>query len=447
MKLSPHKYQLDAIKFIIIKNKSLLFLDMGMGKTIITLTVISFLLSKNLVKKVLIIAPKAVAENVWSAEALKWDHTANLKINVFVGKNWTDCDSSTADVVVINKENVHKINLKRYDMLVIDEVSCVKDPSTKLFKHIKKATFNYFVGLTGTPLTTGLKHIWSLMFLVDQGAALGKTYYEFISRYFYKVTQYKLELRKESMGLITNAIKKNILVLNAKDNLPPNEIVYINYEVNFNKTAKKMHDEVVKHLVLFDLFERPLKLMPNVASSLNYALQICNGAVYTCNPNSKKLINPSYEIIHTSKHSALLDVLETCNDNVLIAYQFKFDLDMLRYGLVGVNDEYTLKNVRTLSTPVDIKDWNDRKIKIGLCQPKSLGKGVNLQKGGSIIIWFGLTWSLEDYDQFNARLARQGQTMPVRVINLIIKDSVEQSVLKRLSFNRNNQAEFKSLLI
>lgn len=447
MKFLPHKYQLDAIKFIIIKNKSLLFLDMGMGKTIITLTAISFLLSKKLVCKVLIVAPKAVAENVWSAEALKWDHTENLKIDVFVGKHWVDCDFSNANIVVINKENVHKINLKLYDMLVIDEVTCVKDPSTKLFKHIKKADFNYFVGLTGTPLATGLKHIWSLMFLVDKGIALGKTYYEFISRYFYKVTQYKIELRKESMGLITNAIKKHILVLDAKNNLPPNEIVYINYEINFNKTAKKLHEDVVKHLVLFDLFEKPLKLMPNVASSLNYALQICNGAVYNCNPNSKKTINPTYEIIHTLKHNALLEILETCNDNVLIAYQFKFDLDMLRYGLVGVKDEYTLKNVRSLSTPTDIKDWNDRKIKIGLCQPKSLGKGVNLQKGGSIIIWFGLTWSLEDYDQFNARLARQGQTMPVRVINLIIKDSVEQSVLKRLNFNRYNQDNFKSLLI
>lgn len=447
MKFKPHQYQLDAIKFILTQNKSLLFLDMGMGKTVITLTAISFLLERKLINKVLVVAPKAVAENVWSAEGLKWAHTEHIPIEVCVGKHWSNAETSRAQVVVVNKDNVAKLNLDHFDMLVIDEVTCIKDPSTKLFKHLKRGVFNYFVGLTGTPLTTGLKHIWSLMFMVDRGVRLGRTYYEFISRYFYKINQYKLELRKEAMGTITRLIKDKVLVLSAKGNLPPNEIVYINCEVDFNPRGRRLHDDVVKHLVLFDKFDRPVKIVPNIAVSLNYALQICNGAYYKSRSvQFKEPINPTYDVIHTSKFDALKEILETCNDNVLIAYQFKFDLDMLKFGLLSLSEEYTSDNVRSIYTHQDVADWNARKIKIGLCQPKSLGKGVNLQHGGSIIIWFGLTWSLEDYDQFNARLARQGQTMPVRVINLMIRNSIEQVVLKRLHYNRNNQSEFKTLL-
>lgn len=440
MKFKPHQCQIEGIKYAYIQQRCLLFFDMGLGKTVIILTLITMLLEQKKVSRVLIVAPKAVAQNVWHTEAIKWDHTKKLTIDVCVGKDWSDADSSTANIVVINKENVPKIDLKRYDMLVIDEVSCIKDPSTKLFKHIKRYSFEYFVGLTGTPLTAGLEYIWSMMYPVDQGMRLGRTNYEFKNRYFYNINKYKWLPKNNAMLLITKAIKDKILIKHVKGNIPVNEIVYMNYEVELQPKLRLMHDSVVKHLVLFDDKGAPLKLMPNTASSLNSALQVCNGCVYIYENDTH------YRSVHNIKANALNDILETCDDNVLIAYHFKFDRELISGSLLNGYNGLNKDTVRFIESPKDIDDWNARKIKVGIAHPKSLGKGVNLQQGGSIIIWYGLTWSLEDYEQFNARLARQGQTKPVRVVHLMIKDSVEQQVLRRLNFNRGTQSEFKKLL-
>jgi SNF2 family DNA or RNA helicase len=414
-------YQVNAIKFILSKKKCALFLGMGLGKTVITLTALSRLLDEFSISKILIVGPLRVVNNVWHNEIVKWEHLKHLTYSLVIGKEKERLQAlnKETDIYLINRENVHwlyKTKNIQWDAIILDESSSFKNASSKRFKALRKFQYDYIIELTGTPAPNGVMDLWSQIYLLDQGERLGKTIGFYKDRYFitdYTGYNYIPRCPQEIYGLISDIS----LSMQTEDYLQlPDKI---NLVTKIKIPQLKLYNELKREFIA-TIKNQEISTL-NAASLSNKLLQFCNGAIYDEN---KDIIE-----IHDAKLDALNDIIEdNPNENMLVAYNYKSDLMRLqkRFKHAVVMDKES-KNV-------DL--WNKGKIKLLLCHPASSGKGLNLQQGGHIIIWFGMTWNLEDYLQFNARLHRLGQSKPV-IINHIIAENCIDEVIMKVLYNKD----------
>lgn len=434
MRYHPHEYQLKAEQWILEHDKCGLFLPMGMGKTSITLTAISDLMYDYFrVRKVLIIAPIRVADATWPAEINKWDHTKGLTYAKILGdrKQRLAGLAQDADVYLINRENVQWLVEQcgrrwPYDMVVIDELSSFKNPKAKRFKAIKRVLpkVKYFVGLTGTPAPKGLPDLWPQVYLMDQGARLGKTLSAFRDRYLRPGRSnghviYEWLVQAGAEELIYKAIGDLCMSLKAEDWLKMPECQYITHEITLpEKTMQQYHRFKCEKII--ELCPDGIITAANAGVVTNKLLQFTAGAVYDEERQVQQL--------HDAKLDALEDLVEAANGNpVMVFYYFKFDFERIR-------NRFSDLKMRTIESEQDVADWNDGKIDMLLVHPASVGHGLNLQHGGSTIIWYTLpNWDLELYQQANARLYRQGQSKTVMIYHIIAKDTVDEAMLQALN--------------
>lgn len=430
MRFQPHKYQDYAIQRILDTPAAGLFLEMGLGKTVITLTAIDELLY-NLFDavKVLVIAPLRVAEDTWSRESHKWDHLQHLKISKVLGsrKQREQALAAKADVYIINRENVEWLvsyygNDWLFDTVVIDELSSFKSPSAKRFKALRRIRplIKRIIGLTGTPAPNGLMDLWSQLYLLDQGERLGKTITGYRERYFTPGARngyvvYDWKQKKEAEEAVFEKISDICVSMKSEDWIDMPEKIDRVVPVVLSPETKAKYKQLERDLLL------PMKdadIVANTAAVLsNKLLQLANGAAYDENKGVQE--------IHNAKLDALEDILEAANGHpVLLFYSYKHDLERIQKRFPQCR---TLRKGSDGSK--DIADWNAGKIDLLAVHPASAGHGLNLQDGGSIIVWFGLTWSLELYQQANARLYRQGQKRSVIVHHLVAEGTIDEDVM------------------
>lgn len=435
-----HNYQLEGVAHILENTHAGLFLDMGLGKTVTTLTAIKKLMYEELeIDSVLIIAPKRVATSVWTGELEKWGHLKNLKISRIIGteKQRLSAVKTKADIYTIGRENVpwlvtiHGYNLP-YDMLVIDESSSFKNPSAVRFKALKKVQplFKRVVALTGTPAPNGLMDLWPQLYLLDRGERLGKTITAYRETYFYPKKSkghivYEYGVQNSAEEAIYDKIGDICMSMKAKDylTLPPRIDNYVN--VYMDAKHVKAYNDFEREQVL-QLIETEADINAvNAAALSNKLLQFANGAIYDEARN--------WHEVHRLKLDALEDLIEGANGKpILVAWTYRHDEERILKHFAELNP-------RALKTEQDERDWNAGKIQLMLMHPASGGHGLNLQAGGNIIVWFGQTWSLELYQQFNARLDRQGQTNGVIVHHLVTQGTEDETVIKRLAGKDSKQ--------
>ena len=439
MKYVPHAYQAFCINYIKTHPVSALFLDMGLGKTVITLTAIrDLMLDELLVTKTLVIAPLRVARDTWPAETRKWDHLNDLDISVIVGnlRVRESAVSKSALIYIINRENIkwlveyYERNGIRWDFdcVVIDELSSFKNYHSQRFKWLRKMRpfVKRWIGLTGTPSSNGLMDLWAEIGILDGGQRLGR----FIGRYrdaYFKPSSmnpstgvvYSYAPREGAEQQIYDRISDITISMKALDYLEMPECVYVNHEVQMSDQEKKLYDQLKSDLII-PLEDGDIDAA-NAAALSNKLLQLSNGAVYD--------ENGIVRVVHKRKLEMLEDMIEAANGQpVLIAYWFKHDHQRIMEHLTACG--YSPRDIRESE---DIKDWNTGKMAVALIHPASAGHGLNIQEGGHILIWFGLTWSLELYQQTNARLWRQGQRDTVTIHHIVCENTVDEDVLNALS--------------
>lgn len=434
MEFIPHPYQAEAIKRIEEHEKYGLFLDMGLGKTVITLTAIHDLIYDSFeARKVLIIAPKSVAESTWQDEAAKWDHLSDLRFSTVLGsaKKRIEALHQEADCYVINRENVTWLceyykHRMPFDMLVVDESSSFKNASSKRFRSIKKCLplFERVILLTGTPTPNTIADLWAQMYMLDRGESLGKNLTDF-RRYYLVPDKYDrdtgrvysyLPRNKQVEKELYKRIGPKVFSLKARDyiKLPPRIDNVV--KVTLPKAAKDLYHRLEEDLVLEFINQRQMVTATSAAALSNKLLQIANGRLYT---SAGEVIK-----VHDAKLEALSEIAETNEGkNILVFYNYKFDLEALRARF---------PKAVLLKGEKEMREWNAGKISMLLAHPASSAYGLNLQSGGHIIVWYGLTWSLELYQQANARLYRQGQDKPVIINHLVATGTVDTRVMSAL---------------
>ncbi len=467
MKYQPHPYQEHATQHIIDHTEAGLFLEMGLGKTVSTLTAIDQLIYDRLeVGKVLVIAPKRVAEDTWSTEVEKWDHLRHLTISKVLGseRQRKEALKRQADIYVINRENVvwlvsHYQTAFPFDMVVIDELSSFKSAKAARFKALRmvRPRIKRVVGLTGTPAPNGLLDLWPQLYLLDMGQRLGKTLTSYRDRYFKPAKQnghivysYKMRETDELLGEdywqkeIYEKIGDICISMKTEDYLQLPERMDIQVPVHLDPDILEQYLDFEKEQVLQLLShsteeayvwededgittEEPKKVdisAPNAAALTTKLLQYGNGAIYD--------EDGTWHEIHKAKLEALEEIIDTAQQPVLVFYAFQHDLERMKRHLKAYKP-------RELKTSADIKDWNAGKVPVLMAHPASAGHGLNLQAGGSIIVWFSLPWSLELYQQANARLHRQGQTKAVIVHMLMAQGTMDADVLAALTNKTKTQ--------
>lgn len=437
MKFVPHDYQRYCITRGIQQPELMLFLDMGLGKTVVTLTIINDLrYNRFQIRKCLVIAPKKVAEDTWTREQSKWDHLHLLKVVPVLGSQTKRVKAlnSPGDVYVTNRENVSWLvdyyrNDWPFDMVVIDEMSSFKSHQAKRFKALKsiRGHINRIIGLTGTPAPNGLMDLWAQIYLLDSGQRLGRTITEYRNNYFIPASRnattiFSYEPLPGADEIIKSSIKDICISLQAKDYLTlPDKIMNTRY-IKLDAKAQKAYDTLEK--------QRILEMQDEVIDAgsagvlAGKLLQLANGAVYVnTNPKQREVME-----IHDNKIEAFLELVEAEEGkHMLVFYNFQHDLSRIKAALMNKRLE-----VRELKNNDDIADWNAGKIDILLAHPASTAYGLNLQDGGNVVVWFGLNWSLELYQQANARLYRQGQKQPVYIHHLVVAGSVDEDVMTAL---------------
>ena len=444
MKFVPYDYQKRAIDKIISLPSVGLFLEMGLGKSVITLTAVKYLIYDELdITKVLVIAPLMVARDTWSRECDKWDHLKSLKVSKILGnaKQREVAVHADADIYVINRENVAWLvenyrNAWKWDMLVIDELSSFKSPKSERFRALKKVRpkFKRIVGLTGTPDPNGLMDLWAEIYLLDGGQRLERTIGAYRRKYFrpgrsngYVVYDWLPVPGADKV--IPKKIKDITVSMLAADylQLPKriDRIVSVTLTDDEQKTYRKLERE---HLLELDETEVSA---PNAAAVMGKLLQLSGGAVYDDDGGVVEF--------HSEKLKALEGIIESNSEPVLIFYGYRHE----RSRILKAFKDY---GPRELKSEGDIADWNDRKIRLLIAHPASVGYGLNLQDGGHIIIWYSLPWSLDQYQQANARLYRQGQQKPVIIHHLIATGTVDEQVMKALTEKNTSQAALMHLL-
>ena len=441
MNFIPHNYQQYAIDYIESHSISAVLLDMGLGKTSITLTAINDLLFDSFdVHKVLVVAPLRVARDTWSAEIGKWEHLKDLRYSVVVGteRERLKALSIPADIYIINRENVQWLVEDsgfpfNFDMAVIDELSSFKNHQSKRFKAFMKVRpkLKRIVGLTGTPAGNGLMDLYAEFRLLDMGERLGRFISQYRDAYFqpdkrngmiiysYKPLPYAEQQIYDKISDITISMK-------ATDHLKMPELISSEYTVQLTEKQKEKYEKLKKELVLTS--DDNEVTAANAAALSNKLSQMASGAVYSD--------DGSIVEVHNGKLDALEDIIESMNGKpLLVAYWFKHDLERIKKRF----------DVREIKSSEDISDWNNGKIPVALIHPASAGHGLNLQSGGSTLVWFSLPWSLELYQQTNARLWRQGQTSNTVVIqHIITKDTIDAKILNALKAKDTTQAELIS---
>ena len=444
MKFVPYDYQKRAIDKIISLPSVGLFLEMGLGKSVITLTAVKYLIYDELdITKVLVIAPLMVARDTWSRECDKWDHLKSLKVSKILGnaKQREVAVHADADIYVINRENVAWLvenyrNAWKWDMLVIDELSSFKSPKSERFRALKKVRpkFKRIVGLTGTPDPNGLMDLWAEIYLLDGGQRLERTIGAYRRKYFrpgrsngYVVYDWLPVPGADKV--IPKKIKDITVSMLAADylQLPKriDRIVSVTLTDDEQKTYRKLERE---HLLELDETEVSA---PNAAAVMGKLLQLSGGAVYDDDGGVVEF--------HSEKLKALEAIIESNSEPVLIFYGYRHE----RSRILKAFKDY---GPRELKSEGDIADWNDGKIRVLIAHPASVGYGLNLQDGGHIIIWYSLPWSLDQYQQANARLYRQGQQKPVIIHHLIATGTVDEQVMKALTEKNTSQAALMHLL-
>ena len=436
MNFTPHDYQAYAINYIETHPVAAVLLDMGLGKTVISLTAIADLLFDSFeAHRILVVAPLRVARDTWPAEIRKWQHLKLLTFAVCVGtpKERKAALMAGADITIINRENLQWLIESSgfpfdYDMVVIDELSSFKNHTSKRFKTLLKVrpSIKRIIGMTGTPSSNGLMDLWAEFKLLDFGERLGRFITHYRNSYFipdkrngeiiysYKPMPYAEDAIYQRISDITISMKST-------DHLQMPELITSQYEVQLSEEEEKRYEELKADFIL-ELPEGEITAA-NAASLTGKLSQLANGAIYDDDGNIIEF--------HDRKLDALEDLIEAANGKpLLVAYWFKHDLQRIKKRF----------NVREIKSSKDITDWNNGDIPVAVIHPASAGHGLNLQAGGSTLIWFGLTWSLELYQQTNARLWRQGQTSGTVVIeHIITKGTIDERILKALSLKEVTQ--------
>ena len=445
MKYEAHDYQKRATELVISTPKIGLFLDMGLGKTVITMTAIQDLMFDRFeVSRVLVIAPKRVAEDTWTREHAKWDHLKDLKISKVLGTaaQRRKALEAEADIYVIGRDNVvwlveHLQKVHKgwpFDMVVIDELSSFKNPQAKRFRALRKAMpyVKRVVGLTGTPSPNGLMDLWAEVYLLDRGERLGSTLGAYRERYFRPGARngyvvYKWDVLPGARKEIEAKISDICISMSAADylKLPKRIDNVIPVQLSPAEMAAYKTMEAEQLLQIEDDDIAAL----NAAAVMTKLLQIANGSVYA--------VDGKVVQIHSAKLEALEEIIDTTDGPVLVFYSYKHDLAAI---------QGSIKGARVLNSTADIADWNAGKVQVLLAHPASVGYGLNLQEGGHVIVWYGLTWSLELYQQANARLYRQGQEKPVIIHHLIAEGTVDEEVMQALQHKDTSQAALLAAL-
>jgi SNF2 family DNA or RNA helicase len=441
MKYIAHSYQKRATQMILDRSHVGLFLDMGLGKTVITLTAVQELIDDFQIFKVLVIAPKRVAEDTWSREHEKWDHLAGLKISKVLGsaKQRQAALKRKADIYVIGRDNVKWLCEELqgewpFDTVVIDELSSFKNPQAVRFKCLRKVITRSerVIGLTGTPSPNGLMDLWAQIYLLDKGERLGRTLSAYREKYFRPAVKngyivYKWAAVPKAQKEIEEKLKDLCISMSADDYLDLPERIDNEIRVTLSQKEMKQYQTMEQEQLL--TIEENTVAALNAAAVMNKLLQMANGAVYD---EERKVIR-----IHEKKLEALEEIAETTSSPLLVFYSYKHDLNRIK--------EY-FPEARELKTTEDIKAWNDGKITMLLAHPASIGYGLNLQDGGHVIVWYGMTWSLELYQQANARLHRQGQRQTVIVHHIIADGTADDQVMQALKRKDMGQAALLAAL-
>ena len=431
----PHAYQQHCINQILRIKKLGLFLDMGLGKTVTTLTAIRELkYNRFAVRRVLVIAPKKVAEGTWTREKDKWDHTRILRVSPVLGSQAKRIRAlnTPADLYIINRENVcwlvdYYRNSWPFDMVVVDESSSFKSHSAKRFKALAGVSgkIDRMVELTGTPSPNGLEDLWSQVYLLDGGERLGKRYTQFRERYFQPDRRgadgmvYSYAAKPGTEQSILDKISDICISMKAEDYLQLPDITYHEIPVELDAKAEKAYRELERKMVL-ELPEEEEISVTSAAALSNKLLQLANGAVYD--------EDRSVHEVHGCKIEAFLELVESLQGKpVLVFYNFQHDRERILKALSGSG-----LRVRELKTTRDEDDWNAGQIDVLLTHPASSAYGLNLQQGGNHVVWFGLTWNYELYTQANKRLHRQGQTEKVIIHHLVCTGTRDEDVMRAL---------------
>ncbi|HIU10383.1 MAG TPA: DEAD/DEAH box helicase [Candidatus Avidehalobacter gallistercoris] len=436
----PYPYQQYCAARIVADAAVGLFLDMGLGKTVITLDAINTLrYDRWAVQRVLIIAPKKVAEGTWTKEAQKWEHLRHLRISAVLGSQQKRLRAlaTPADIYVINRDNVAWLvdyfkNAWPFDMVVLDESSSFKNSQSKRFKALKlvRSRINRLVELTGTPASNGLIDLWAQIYLLDGGARLGRTLGQYRERFFDPDKRSRTQIfsytpKDGSMEYIQQAIGDICVSMKAEDYLNLPDRMFDDVPVVLDDKARKAYRQLERDLLL-ELDEGQITAA-SAGVLTGKLLQLCNGAVYD---SEKRPL-----AIHNCKVEAFLEVLEQLNgQHCLVFYNFQHDRDRLLAALEPLG-----LRVRVYQNAADEDAWNAGEIDVLLAHPASCAYGLNLQNGGHHIVWFGLTWSLEQYEQANKRLHRQGQRHPVIVHHLVVQGGMDEDVIESLRAKGDTQ--------
>lgn len=442
MRYKPYEYQKRATRFVMGHSECALLLDMGLGKSVITLTAIQDLIDDCEIEKVLVVAPKKVAETTWTSEAAKWDHLSGLKVSKVMGieKKRKMALAEPADVYVIGRDNfVWLVGLYGgqlpFDALVIDELTSFKNPKSQRFKamRIARPGIQRVIGLTGTPTPNGLIDLWGQMYCIDQGARLGKSVSRYREDHFethrWNNIVVRCDIKQGHEDIIRNSIADICLSMQAKDYLQLPDLIMHTEAIELSEANMKAYNKFEREKVLEFTEEHEGEsgniLANSAAGLMNKLAQFANGAIYDDEKNVHE--------IHNEKVEKLAEIVEGANGNsVLVFYQFRHDIPRITKMLKGYRVE-VYKNEKQLT------DWNAGKIDVLLAHPASTAYGLNMQQGGHYIVWFGTGWDLELFLQANARLHRQGQIHPVTVYKLIAKHTVDERASASLENKKDKQ--------
>lgn len=441
MEFKPHPYQVQAIRRILDEQAVGLFMDMGLGKTVVTLTAIDELIYDRLkVSRVLVIAPLKVAEATWQAEAEKWDHLKRLRFSAALGSadQRARAVEEPADVTIINRENVAWLVESfgarwPFDMIVVDESSSFKNPGAKRFKALRKVLpkVSRVVILTGTPAPNGLEDLWSQIFLLDRGERLGRYITHYRERYFdFNPWKHAYIPKAGAFDTVREKIGDICVSMKAEDYLQLPELIIHDMPVVLSGQGLKAYRELEKTMVLTVSEDEEISAV-TAAALTGKLLQLCGGSVYT---EAGDVVH-----VHDAKLEALSELLEGVREPVLLFYGF-------RHELPGLVDACKGRRVRQLQSAEDAAAWNRGEVDVLIAHPASCAYGLNLQAGGRQVVWFTLTWSLELYQQANARLYRQGQTKPVIIHRLLAKDGVDEDVAYALENKTDSQDQLLEAL-
>ena len=435
MIFEPHAYQRKAIDFIIDHPNCALYLDMGLGKSVVTLTAIQQLIDDYLeVRKVLVVAPKSVARNTWPTEAKKWDHLKSLRVSVVMGTaaQRRKALEADADVYVVNRENLVWLvdycdnTLVRWDFncVVLDESSSFKNPQARRYKAIRRMRWLIYrmIELTGTPSPNGLMDLWSQIELLDKGQRLGRTLTTYRSRYFTPGRHnghvvYEWRPKPGAREAITEAISDICLSMKAEDYLDLPDLITAGTDIVLTDQERKGYDAFEREQ-LMQVDETEIEAV-TAAALTNKLLQYSGGAVYDS--------EHEWHEVGRSKLEALADLVEAADEPVLVFYAYQHELSRILAELAD------WEPVVFKGEPDILERWNRREIRVLLCHPASVAFGLNMQQGGRVIVWYTPTWNLELYQQANARLYRQGQDRPVLLYHLVALGTMDERVMSALS--------------